>query len=96
MNWNEGEAEAEGEAAIPRGESAPVRRTAVPREVVLTATTAHAVRAIGIAIRTGKFSTGIMGFILPIIQAPFGNIAAHIEQTKLIGSFLTDFIRCAI
>ena len=44
LNWDKSEAEAEVVVAIAGAVVAPVRRTAVLREAVPTAATAHAVR----------------------------------------------------
>ena len=45
LNWDEGEAEAEGAAAKAGAVAVPARRTAEPRAFVPTAATEHAARA---------------------------------------------------
>ena len=56
LSWDEGEAETEVVVSIAGAVVVPVRRTAVLRVVVPTATTIHAVRAIGSSTVKKSFS----------------------------------------
>ena len=86
MNWDKSEPEADAAEAITGAEAAPVRRTAELRAVVPTAATDHADRA-------GRWSNWIRGIstvtCVPI-PAPLKNIAVHVIQPPVIGTFLTD------